>query len=280
MSAASGALPLGGDEAGWYLYGVVAAERTPTSVASAPAVDPRHEVGVVVEGPLAGVTSRVSLDEFDEAVLPERLSDAGWLEQKIRAHEQVLEAVLAAAPVVPCRFCTVYRTEDELRRFLSEQRDALAAALASVDGRVELGVKAFVDRDRFARGGALRNESIRELSERLSGAQGGRAYLEGRRLEQLVKEELGSFKAGVRTNLHERLRAAADDGLPLELQRPELAGRAEEMLFNGAYLVADRAGFERELEALAREYRESGVELELTGPWPPYNFVPEELGRQ
>ena len=51
------------------------------------------------------------------------------------------------------------------------------------------------------------------------------------------------------------------------------------MLFNGAYLVSDRERFEREVDALAADHRESGMHLELTGPWPPYNFVPEELAR-
>jgi len=279
VSTASGAVPLGEDDAGWYLYGVVSAEEAPTRLDSWAAVDPRHEVGVLVEGPLAGVTSCVSLQEFDEAALPERLGDAAWLEQKIRAHEQVLEGVLENAPVVPCRFCTVYRSEEDLRRFLSERSDALAAALETVAGRVELGVKAFVDRDRFASGGALRNDSIRELADRVSGAQGGRAYLESRRLEQLVRDELARFSGEVGAELHARLRAAAEDGVQLSLQKPELSGREEEMLFNGAYLVEDRRRFEQGLEALAGEYRETGIELELTGPWPPYNFVPEELGR-
>jgi gas vesicle protein GvpL/GvpF len=279
VSAASEAVPLGEDDAGWYLYGVVAAERAPSRFDSWPVVDPRHEVVVLAEGPLAGVTSRVSLQEFDQAALPDRLGDAAWLEQKIRAHEQVLEGVLTIAPVVPCRFCTVYRSEEDLRHFLSERGDALTQALATVAGRVELGVKAFVDRERFATGGALRNESIRELAERVSHGQGGRAYLEARRLEQLVNDELATFKGEVGADLHSRLRAAAEDGLQLNLQRPELSGREEEMLFNGAYLVEDKARFEQALTALADEYRESGVEFELTGPWPPYNFVPLELGR-
>jgi len=190
----------------------------------------------------------------------------------------VLESVLETASVVPCRFCTVYRTEEELRRFLSERADDLAAALSRVDGRVELGVKAFVDRERFASGGAVRNETIRELAEHASQVQGGRAYLELRRLEQLVTEELMRFKDEVSARMHERLTAASDDGVQLNLQRPEVTGREEEMVFNGAYLVADQPRFEQALRALAEEHRESGVELELTGPWPPYNFVPMELG--
>jgi hypothetical protein len=220
----------------------------------------------------------VPLDEFDEEALRERLADPVWLERKVRDHEQVLEAVLAAAPVVPCRFCTVYRSENELRRFLGEQRGPLETVIERFTGRVELGVKAFLDRDRFASGGALRDESIRELTERVSGAEGGRAYLERRRLEQLVTDELMRFKAALGDELHARLRAIADEGLTLPLQRPEVSGREEEMLFNGAYLVEDRARFEEELAALADEHRADGVELELTGPWPPYNFVPAGLG--
>jgi Gas vesicle synthesis protein GvpL/GvpF len=256
------------DNPGWYLYGVVAGDA---------AVDGGAEVVLVKEGPVAGVASRVSLEEFDAALLPERLGDAAWLEEKVRTHEQVLEGVLESAPVVPCRFCTVYRTEDELRRFLSERGSDLADALGRVVGRVELGVKAFVDRNRFATGGAVRNETIRELADHASRVEGGRAYLELRRLEQLVTEELMKFKNEVAAHLHEQLLAAADDGVQLNLQRPEVTGRDEEMVFNAAYLVADRPGFERELGMLAGEYRDTGVELELTGPWPPYNFVPAEL---
>ncbi len=257
------------DGPGWYLYGVVAADA---------AVDGKDDVLLVPEGDVAAVASRVSLDEFDASVLPERLGDAAWLEEKIRVHEQVLEGVLESASVVPCRFCTVYRTEEELRRFLAERGGDLSEALSRVAGRVELGVKAFVDRERFTTGGAVRNDTIRELAEHASKVEGGRAYLEMRRLEQLVTEELIRFKEEVAGNLHARLTAAADDGVQLNLQRPEVTGREEEMLFNGSYLVADRARFEQEVGELAAEYRESGVELELTGPWPPYNFVPAELG--
>ena len=50
------------------------------------------------------------------------------------------------------------------------------------------------------------------------------------------------------------------------------------MLFNAAYLVtADPSAFEAVLEALAGDYRDRGIDFELTGPWPPYHFVPAEL---
>ena len=52
------------------------------------------------------------------------------------------------------------------------------------------------------------------------------------------------------------------------------------MILNGAYLVrtdADR-GFREALSALERTYADDGVQFDLTGPWPPYNFVADEEG--
>lgn len=253
---------------GWYLYGVVEAQAPPNL---------QPGVELVAEGSLAGVVSLVSLEEFDDEALPQRLADAAWLEENIRRHEQVLESVLATTAVLPCRFCTVYRTEADLRRFLSERHDELVGALSQVEGRVELGVKAFVDPERFAEGAAQENERIRELAAHAAEAEGGRGYLESRRLEREVGDERARFGREAAAKLHQRLLGTAENGVLLDLQRPELSGRSDEMVLNGAYLVADRPGFERELAALAAELSKRGIELELTGPWPPYNFVAEEL---
>jgi hypothetical protein len=243
------AAPLPEPDAGWYLYGVVAT-----------GADAVAGVVTLAEGPVAGLVARVSLAEFDEASLPQRLADPEWLERNIRRHEQVLESALAAGPVVPCRFCTVYRSEHELRRFLADRGAVLVSALARLEGRVELGVKAFA-------AGAPPSEA--------AGAESGRAYLEARRREKQAREELARTRATTVRDLHLHLLIAADDGVLLSLQSRELSGRDAEMVFNASYLVADLKGFEQALEAAAPD----GFDVEVTGPWPPYNFVPEELGR-
>lgn len=279
MSSSAGAPAGAQNGSGWYLYGVVAAAQAPAEIDAGISVDPAHEVELLTEGPLAAVASRVSLEEFDQERLPERLNDPAWLERKIRAHEQVLERALASASVVPFRFCTVYRSEAELRRFLNERGSDLAAVLAHVDGKVELGVKAFVDRERFAGALAARNEEAGELQARVAAAEGGRAYLEARRFDQLVARELERLAAEVVEKSHARLLEAAEAGTLGPLQSPEVSGRSEEMLLNGAYLIPAGGGeLEEAVTELAREYAELGVGFEVTGPWPPYNFVPREAG--
>ena len=59
-------------------------------------------------------------------------------------------------------------------------------------------------------------------------------------------------------------------------QPRELTGRSETMLLNGAYLGPRRGRrASREVERLADEHAELGLEYELTGPWPPHNFTGE-----
>ena len=64
--------------------------------------------------------------------------------------------------------------------------------------------------------------------------------------------------------------------LKYRLQRiRELSGHEGEMLLNGAYLVA-AAKVERLRELvqqLGERHHDLDVRIELTGPWPPYNFV-------
>jgi hypothetical protein len=78
--------------------------------------------------------------------------------------------------------------------------------------------------------------------------------------------------------LHEHLAAAATDAR----RNPPRPAEGDRMtILNGAYLVdrGEQDGFAAEVERMSAEGADTGLALETTGPWPPYNFVPEELAR-
>ena len=256
----------------WYVYGVV------EGGAEAPA-GAGIEVSTVTAGPVSALVSRVPLDEYGDEAVQARLEDPAWLAGAAHVHEAVLEAALRSGAVVPFRLLTVFRDGDELRRFLSTRGDDLRAVLDRVRGKVEVGVKAFVDRSVLDEAVAADSPALRELDAEIASAQIGRAYLLRRRREQALDEAAARRTVELAAGLHARLREAAEDGVANPVQSREASGRAEEMVLNGAYLVPsgdDR--FARELDALGEEYRLVGVTFERTGPWPPYNFVPRELG--
>jgi gas vesicle protein GvpL/GvpF len=231
---------------GWYVFGVVPSDASPP-------------VGtyLVERGSLAAVSAEVPLAEFGEDALHDHLNDRAWLEDKVRVHDAVLQSLVGVTTVVPLRFGTIYRDLDDVRRLLAEQSEVFEQVLERVRDRVELGVKAWFDPSRV---------------ERPPAASTGREYLQRRR------DELGSVRqaAAIAAAAHQSLAAVADDAVVNRPQARELTGRDEQMLLNGAYLVADGdERFAAEVALLAEEQAATGLIFELTGPWPPYNFAGE-----
>jgi hypothetical protein len=251
-----------------YVYGVVSRGTPPSLFAGVEGIDAGASVRLIEANGVAAVASAVPLADFEEEVLERNLRDPSWLEDKARAHDRVLAAAVGRVTVLPLRFGAIYRSDDHVREMLRE-RPELAADLARLDGAEELGVKAFLD--------------TAVLRARLEGARGsdvaagsGRAYMLRKRLERELDTELRTFAAACADESHARLAAASLDARANPTQAPEVAGG--DMILNGAYLV--RVDAEKELRAavadLAGRYGDDGVSYDVTGPWPPYNFVDEE----
>jgi hypothetical protein len=216
---------------------------------------------------VAAITSEVGLAEFGEEAIEANLHDPAWLEAKVRAHEAVLETAVVRSTLVPLRFGTIYRSEDQVRTMLREHD--FVPALDRLRGTVELGVKAFVDVEEFDR----RHGGTEEDT-----AEGGRAYLLRKQRDRRLLEERGRFGAACAEATHERLTQAAVESRANALQRPEVSGSDAAMILNGAYLVRtdDTEAFRATLAELASAYKADGVRYDLTGPWPPFNFVEPE----
>ncbi|MGN6217207.1 MAG: GvpL/GvpF family gas vesicle protein [Solirubrobacterales bacterium] len=256
-------------ELGYYVYGIVEGEAVlPEDLVG---VDGRHVPIPIREGDLTAVASRVDLAEFGEEGLRENLEDVAWLEEKARAHEGVLDGVLAHNTVVPMRLCTIYRGEDQVREMLRQERGGLAESLHHLHGRAEWGAKA------IARPGALEQAAMERIgdAEEADGASSGVQYLNRKRSQGRAREEAGAIAEELAHAIHEPLAELAVEALLNPLQRPEVSGHEGDMLLNGVYLLdeEDVERFRAVAAELGERYREEGVEVGVTGPWPPYNFV-------
>jgi hypothetical protein len=167
--------------------------------------------------------------------------DALW------AHERVVERLMADRTVLPMRFRSTVDDEGALSALLARDQQRLLHALARVQGRVEIGVRALQPASNGAHGVAT------------VAASTGRDYLlaklhDGRRLDRAA------------TELHSPLEAMA-----VEACRQPL--RSEDEILRGAYLVDQRviARFRAAVDRLQRAHPD--VAILCTGPWPPYSFV-------
>jgi hypothetical protein len=258
---------------GLYLYGVVRADVRLSG--DLPGVDSGHRVFLLEGNELAAIVSSVPLEEFDEEQLRENLNDVVWLEEKARAHEEVLEAMLESTTVVPTRLCTIFRDEKQLREMMGREAAGLVEALERLDGKSEWGAKAFAEPGALDRAAAARAEE-QAGGEALSP---GAAYMDRRRRESRAREEAEEIADGWAQQIHEQLARGAAEALLNPLQRREVSGHEGDMLLNGVYLVEDEgvAQFQELAAELDQDYRGRGVSVELTGPWPAYNFVKSSI---
>ena len=258
---------------GLWAYCVARSEAgLPTEAAS---VDPAGGLELVVHAGLSALVSPVPMSEFGTDALTRNLNDLEWLEQVARRHEAVLDDALGAATIVPLRLCTIYRDADGVRRMLEEERPQLESALDRLEGREEWGVKLLADPSALFAAARGRSAEADELERSLEGSTEGGAYMVRRRLERQLSEEAHVLGAELAEDVHARLQDWSDAAVLNAPQNRGLSGHEGEMLLNGAYLVAGaKVGRLRELvEQLAERHRDLGVRIELTGPWPPYNFV-------
>jgi hypothetical protein len=256
-------------ELGYYVYGIVfARDGMPQDLR---AVDQRYPAVLMEEQSLGAIASPVSLEEFGEEHLRDNLNDVEWLEEKARSHEEVLDAALQHATVVPMRLCTIYSSEEQVREMLVRERALLLDALERLEGKAEWGVKLIAEPHALERAAAARTGDGREENADSRGT----AYMNRKRREARAREEEDQLAEEWVRAAHERLSQVASEALLNPLQRPEVSGHEGEMLLNGVYLLDNRDAedFRAVVDHLGEEYKAVGATVELTGPWPAYNFV-------
>lgn len=263
--------PAESESEAWWTYCIMWGADATAHPVPCEGVEPGSSVEVISDGELAALVSPVPFPEYGDDQLRVHLEDLDWVERTARRHEDVLEAALREATIVPLRLCTLYRTRDGVRRLLQEHERALSDGLSRVDGCLEWGAKVFCD----ARAPEPEAVNDSEPSE-----SRGTAYLQQRQHERALVAQAGEVRARCVEVVHERLGARARASTTNPPQRPEVHGRELTMLLNGAYLVErDRvAEFREAARALQEEWRGEGFTIELTGPWPPYNFVSGAAG--
>jgi hypothetical protein len=225
---------------------------------------------------LAMIVSRVPRSEFGSGALQRNLNDMPWLERTAREHEAVLDAALLSATIVPLRMCTVYESAENATRMLAREKETLVGALGFLEGRLEWSVKVLAARDALMEIAGAELEADEGQPAPVEGHGEGGAYMLRRRRERQLRQRAQSIAADVAEQVHARLQDWAIDAVTRPAQNPELSGHEGEMLLNAAYLVEREQTDElrRLVDELEAHHRELGITIELTGPWPPYNFVP------
>lgn len=256
---------------GWYVYALV----LPGDLVPPEGMDGQSPVTLLVSRGIGAAASVVPLAEFGSEPLRRNLQDVGWLEEKVRRHERVVEALLARGPVLPLRFGTVFLGIERLRAVLAKHARTLREALRYVAGKEEWGLKGFSD------GASLRTALLHGDPALLAQAAGATGASPGHRFFARRKaEELLAARALEReVELAEDAVAAVAPRVVRLVRNPVATGFApegERLVLSLACLLERREvePFLEEVERWNRDHRRDGLRLTASGPWPPYHFTP------
>ncbi len=241
------------------------------------AIENSERLELLTAGELAAVASAVPLSDYSEEALMSRLEDASWTAVRALRHEAVVEHFARRASVAPLRFGTIYLKRESVGRMLEERGEELRRVVARLEGREEWGVNVYVERAKMKAEVTRLSPRLREMSERADASAPGQAYLLRKKIEALRDDETRAETKLILARMEGGLAAASVGTARLRVLKDE-ANELGELAAKFAFLVA-RDGFEEfrvQAESLAEIYAPLGFRMELTGPWPAYNFASDD----
>ncbi|HKP81415.1 MAG TPA: GvpL/GvpF family gas vesicle protein [Pyrinomonadaceae bacterium] len=223
---------------------------------------------------LAALVSQVPSETYNEESLAENLTDATWTAIRAMRHETVAEYVAKRASVIPLRFGTIYLERSSIEQMLTEKSRELEEIIEHLRGREEWGVNVYCDRAVLLSSITSVSPVLRELVERATQAPPGQSYLMQKKIDALRVDEARVAVNRIVDQIEAKFKERTDDARRLRILKVETTEHGE-LKAKFAFLVK-RSAFEEfrdAAERLAQEHQTAGVRLELTGPWPVYNFV-------
>ncbi|MEK7789543.1 MAG: GvpL/GvpF family gas vesicle protein, partial [Planctomycetota bacterium] len=177
-------------------------------------------------------------------------------------------------PVVPLRFCTIYKNQEGLFKAIMPHKEKILNFLDYTADKTEWSVKVFCDKEIFIKYSDKNKEPSATADQ--ASLLPGEAYLLAKKMRK-IKEE--NFKQDLQMYLKDidfTLSQFADSYRFLQCTDKNIHGRPLDMVMNTAFLVEQQTFnmFKDTLDMLAEKYRNEGLAFEFSGPWPPYNFCP------
>ena len=196
----------------------------------------------------------VVVSEYD------RSNDAALDEKMILEHARVVSVCFRSGTVLPFRFGTIFDSDDALRQAVRANRRAFGQSVARLRGKAEMHLKVLV------RDGSLREAMV---DVQLPDTVGGE-YLSKLREKASKDRERQTKARALSVQVHKLFN-------PLEEEISCKRVAADGMLIDIAHLIESNSveKYQNRYNAAARQLK--NCELVLSGPWPPYHFLPGKL---
>jgi Gas vesicle synthesis protein GvpL/GvpF len=194
----------------------------------------------------------VIVSEFDRGT--------GNLDEKhVLEHARVVSMCFRQGTVLPFRFGTIFDSDDSLRQAVRNNRRTFGESVARLKGKAEMHVKLLV-----------RNGTLKPFQDiRIPDTVGGEYLIKLR--EKAVADRERQTKAKALSVQVHRLFS------PLEEEVSCKRVNTDGMLIDIAHLIDSKSveKYQNRYTNAAKQFKD--CEISVSGPWPPYHFMPGKL---
>lgn len=210
-----------------------------------------------------------------EEIKNKLLDDPKWAEKNIRRHHGVIDRAFQTGVVIPMKFGTMYKTQKGLGEMLAEYYPKFKNLISRLQDKKEWGVKAHLDHKKFIEGLKKKNKKIQKLEGRRPLMSEGMRWYTERKVGKVIADELEKEIERELRYLVEKMERHVEQVRLSDAPSNSVQEAGREMVMNAACLVRNDTvqSFKDLFQGLAKEVTRKGILLELTGPWPPYNFI-------
>ena len=239
----------------WYAYCITEHQTLPNGT--------RTRRPFLLEG-IQGVNGApiLSYPSGDFAVIvSEYERDGIKLEEKhVLEHARVVSVCFRTGTVLPFRFGTIFDSDDALRQAVRANRRTFGVSVAKLRGKSEMHLKVLV------RDGAL-SDALAQIQ--LPDTVGGE-YLSKLREKASRDRERQTKARALSVQVHKMFNPLEED---ISCKRVDSKG----MLIDIAHLIDSKhvEKYQNRYSTAARQLK--NCEIAISGPWPPYHFMPGKL---
>jgi hypothetical protein len=197
----------------------------------------------------------VIVSEYDRAA-----GDGKMEEKTVLEHAHVVSVCFRSGTVLPFRFGTIFDTDEALRQAVRTNRRAFGVSVARLRGKSEMHLKVLV------KDGSLR-ESMPDVP--LPDTVGGDYLMKLK--EKASKDRERQTKArALSVQVHKLFNPLEEE---ISCKRMNTSG----MLIDIAHLIDSKSveKYQNRYSSAAKQLK--NCELVISGPWPPYHFLPGKL---
>jgi hypothetical protein len=187
-------------------------------------------------------------------------SDNALDEKTVLEHARVVSVCFRTGTVLPFRFGTIFDSDDALRQAVRANRRAFGQSVARLRGKAEMHLKLLV------RDGSLREAMV---DVQLPDTVGGE-YLTKLREKASKDRERQTKARALSVQVHKLFN-------PLEEEISCKRVASDGMLIDIAHLIDSKSveKYQNRYSTAAKQLK--NCELVISGPWPPYHFLPGKL---